>query len=229
MDVRLRPLGPPHIQNRPGWHSSHLHLGQYPAGRAVRLGRHGDDVGLRAGYPPPGIPIDTPDARGSDRYRQFDTRPRRHHPPVRIRRPLPRDRHGPGRHAHRTGHPRRCPRLAIPNYLLGHPLPDSEGGVDCPLRFPSQYADEETGLNYNYFRYCDPETARYTTPDPLGLVPAPNAVAYVRNPHSWADHLGLAGEPEWANPEDLNFSQRTVSPNDYVEKMRSGEWDWQRP
>lgn len=113
--------------------------------------------------------------------------------------------------------------------IWGTPLPDSEGGLDCPLRFPGQYADEETGLNYNYFRYYDPETARYTTPDPLGLVPAPNAVAYVRNPHSWTDHLGLAGEPEWANPEDLNFSQRTVSPNDYVEKMRSGEWDWQRP
>ncbi|MDQ1009506.1 RHS repeat-associated protein [Streptomyces sp. V4I23] len=113
--------------------------------------------------------------------------------------------------------------------LWGTPLPASEGEVDCPLRFPGQYADEETGLHYNYFRHYDPETARYTTPDPLGLVPAPNAAAYVRNPHSWADHLGLAGEPEWANPEDLNFSQRTVSPNDYVEKMRSGEWDWRRP
>ncbi|MFF1480325.1 DUF6531 domain-containing protein [Streptomyces sp. NPDC058301] len=113
--------------------------------------------------------------------------------------------------------------------LWGTPLPASGDGVDCPLRFPGQYADEETGLHYNYFRHYDPETARYTTPDPLGLVPAPNAVAYVRNPHSWADHLGLAGEPEWANPDEINFSQRTVSPNDYVEKMRSGEWDWQRP
>lgn len=81
----------------------------------------------------------------------------------------------------------------------------------------------------NYFRHYDPETARYTTPDPLGLVPAPNATTYVRNPHSWTDHLGLAGDPEWANPEDISFSQRTVSPNDYVEKMRSGEWDWRRP
>ncbi|WP_327324231.1 DUF6531 domain-containing protein [Streptomyces sp. NBC_01210] len=113
--------------------------------------------------------------------------------------------------------------------LWGTPLPASEGEVDCPLRFPGQYADPETGLNYNYFRHYDPETARYTTPDPLGLVPAPNALAYVRNPHTWTDHLGLAGEPEWANPEDLNFSQRAVSPNDYVAKMRSGEWDWTRP
>lgn len=113
--------------------------------------------------------------------------------------------------------------------LWGTPLPAADSEVDCPLRFPGQYADEETGLHYNYFRHYDPETARYTTPDPLGLAPAPNAVAYIRNPHSWTDHLGLSGDPEWANPEDINFSQRTVSPNDYVEQMRAGQWDWQRP
>ncbi|WAL96451.1 RHS repeat-associated core domain-containing protein [Streptomyces sp. Je 1-369] len=61
-----------------------------------------------------------------------------------------------------------------------------------PLRFPGQYHDPETGLHYNYFRHYDPETARYLTPDPLGLAPAPNPVAYVRNPHTWADPLGLA-------------------------------------
>jgi uncharacterized protein RhaS with RHS repeats len=33
--------------------------------------------------------------------------------------------------------------------------------ADCPLRFPGQYQDAETGLHYNYFRYYDPATARY--------------------------------------------------------------------
>ncbi|MFF5274067.1 putative T7SS-secreted protein [Streptomyces sp. NPDC000133] len=61
-----------------------------------------------------------------------------------------------------------------------------------PLRFPGQYFDPETGLHYNYFRYYDPETARYLTSDPLGLVPAPNPVAYVHNPQTWADSLGLS-------------------------------------
>jgi RHS repeat-associated protein len=61
-----------------------------------------------------------------------------------------------------------------------------------PLRFPGQYFDPETGLHYNYFRHYDPETARYLTPDPLGLAPTPNPVAYVQNPHVWADPLGLA-------------------------------------
>ncbi|CAM5515703.1 hypothetical protein SAVIM338S_03857 [Streptomyces avidinii] len=60
-----------------------------------------------------------------------------------------------------------------------------------PLRFPGQYYDPETGLHHNYFRTYDPETARYLTGDPLGLAPAPNPVAYVSNPHVWADPLGL--------------------------------------
>ncbi|MGP3986023.1 putative T7SS-secreted protein [Streptomyces sp. 3N207] len=61
-----------------------------------------------------------------------------------------------------------------------------------PLRFPGQYHDPETGLHYNYFRYYDPETARYTTPDPLGLAPAPNPATYVDNPQAFTDVLGLA-------------------------------------
>ncbi|WP_258564836.1 putative T7SS-secreted protein [Streptomyces sp. WELS2] len=61
-----------------------------------------------------------------------------------------------------------------------------------PLRFPGQYYDPETGLHYNYFRHYDPETARYLTPDPLGLSPAPNPATYVHNPQVWTDHLGLA-------------------------------------
>ncbi|GAA4039961.1 putative T7SS-secreted protein [Streptomyces shaanxiensis] len=62
-----------------------------------------------------------------------------------------------------------------------------------PLRHPGQYADPETGLNYNLYRHYDPATARYTSPDPLGLAPAPNPVAWVHNPHTWADPSGLAG------------------------------------
>ncbi|MFC4030754.1 DUF6531 domain-containing protein [Streptomyces polygonati] len=34
---------------------------------------------------------------------------------------------------------------------------------------------------------------------------------------------------EWVDPNLINFSQRTVSPNDYVESMLDGGWDWNRP
>ncbi|MFE3496255.1 putative T7SS-secreted protein [Streptomyces sp. NPDC059175] len=60
-----------------------------------------------------------------------------------------------------------------------------------PLRFPGQYFDPETGLHYNFYRHYDPETARYLSPDPLGLEPAPNHRTYVHNPTGWADPLGL--------------------------------------
>ncbi|WP_421107835.1 DUF6531 domain-containing protein [Streptomyces sp. NEAU-S77] len=78
--------------------------------------------------------------------------------------------------------------------LWGTPLPAPPAALDCPLRFPGQYADSETGLSYNYFRHYDPETARYTSPDPLGLEPAPNHNAYVHNPHVEIDPLGLKGK-----------------------------------
>lgn len=64
-----------------------------------------------------------------------------------------------------------------------------------PLRFPGQYFDPESGLHYNRHRHYDPESGRYVSPDPLGLVPAPNAVAYVDNPTRWIDPLGLAECP----------------------------------
>ncbi|MFF2524888.1 RHS repeat-associated core domain-containing protein, partial [Streptomyces liangshanensis] len=70
-----------------------------------------------------------------------------------------------------------------------------------PLRFPGQYHDPESGLHYNVHRHYDPETARYITPDPLGLSPAPNPVAYVPNPHTWTDHLGLA--PDYPHGDDV--------------------------
>lgn len=66
------------------------------------------------------------------------------------------------------------------------------GAASTPLLFPGQYLDTETGFAYNLHRHYDPDTARYTSPDPLGLAPSPNPVAYVHNPHTWADPLGLA-------------------------------------
>jgi RHS repeat-associated protein len=60
-----------------------------------------------------------------------------------------------------------------------------------PLRFPGQYADPETGLHFNFHRHYDPDIGRYACPDPLGLIPAPNPWAYVNNPHTWCDPLGL--------------------------------------
>ncbi|USQ93967.1 RHS repeat-associated core domain-containing protein [Caulobacter sp. RL271] len=68
---------------------------------------------------------------------------------------------------------------------------EAESEVDNPIRFQGQYADAETGLHYNRFRYYDPHVARYVSPDPIGLVGGPNPYAYVPDPTSWIDPLGL--------------------------------------
>ncbi|SCF40122.1 RHS repeat-associated core domain-containing protein [Micromonospora matsumotoense] len=64
-------------------------------------------------------------------------------------------------------------------------------GAATPLRFPGQYFDAETGLHYNRFRFYDPATARYLSPDPIGLAGGPNPTAYVPDPLTVADPLGL--------------------------------------
>jgi RHS repeat-associated protein len=69
-------------------------------------------------------------------------------------------------------------------------------GTRCPLRFPGQYHDEETGLHYNHHRYYNPVDGRYQSADPLGLMAGPNPYAYVPNPLTWLDPLGLKGGEE---------------------------------
>ncbi|WP_308299606.1 DUF6531 domain-containing protein [Streptomyces sp. CJ_13] len=87
------------------------------------------------------------------------------------------------------------------------PAPTDTTSADCPIRFPGQYADSETGLHYNFFRYYDPESARYISADPLGLEPAPNHHAYVVNALGWTDPLGLAARGP-KDPLDLGQGYR---------------------
>jgi RHS repeat-associated protein len=78
------------------------------------------------------------------------------------------------------------------NTLWGITAWEANSSTYTPLRFPGQYYDPETGFHFNYFRHYDAETGHYASLDPLGLDPAPNPVAYVHNPLTWTDHLGLA-------------------------------------
>jgi RHS repeat-associated protein len=83
--------------------------------------------------------------------------------------------------------------------VWGAPFEDT--GTDeayCPLRFPGQYRDPESALNYDYYRHYDPETGQYASLDPLGLAPGPNPRAYVPNPFTAVDPLGLAPDCETA-------------------------------
>jgi RHS repeat-associated protein len=91
--------------------------------------------------------------------------------------------------------------------LWGEP---GRAGDLMPLRFPGQFADAETGLLYNVFRYYDAVNARYISSDPLGQEPGPNTYAYVTNPTTLTDPLGLSPCGDAANSERA-FTRFTVN------------------
>ena len=60
------------------------------------------------------------------------------------------------------------------------------------LRFPGQYFDAETWLNYNYMRNFSPRLGRYIEADPIGLAGGLNIYIYAFNsPQQFIDPLGL--------------------------------------
>jgi len=98
----------------------------------------------------------------------------------------------------------------------------AENGVDCPLRFPGQYHDTETGLHYNLYRYYNPATAAYLTPDPLGIGPSPNDHAYVPNPVTGSDPLGLYEVTDGGGCGDPTHSSKCTCDNGDPVKLKRG-------
>lgn len=66
------------------------------------------------------------------------------------------------------------------------------GDIHQPFRFRGQYADSETGMSYNRFRYYEPLLAQYVSRDPIKLNGGLNFYQYVENPLIMGDPLGLA-------------------------------------
>ena len=63
--------------------------------------------------------------------------------------------------------------------------------IHQPFRLQNQYADEETGLYYNFFRYYDAHCGRFTQQDPIGLMGGDNLYSFAPNTMGWIDSLGL--------------------------------------
>lgn len=101
---------------------------------------------------------------------------------------------------------------------------NDEDGPGCPWRFAGQWEDEESGLYYNRFRYYDSEAVQYLTPDPLGLGGGINNYAYVLNPLSWIDPLGLCktgpNENTGQGYHNETYAPKPVKPKDAVDR-----WD----
>ncbi|MFD3329094.1 DUF6531 domain-containing protein [Streptomyces sp. NPDC058701] len=126
--------------------------------------------------------------------------------------------------------------------LWGTTTWNREASAYTPLRFPGQYFDPESGLHHSLFRTYDPEAARYLSPDPLGLAPAPNPTAYVHNPLTWSDPMGLAPDecvvrgpfdfrepnPEHPPKQGLIDVMRSAPKGEYVDCTEISDYIMQR-
>lgn len=98
----------------------------------------------------------------------------------------------------------------------------------CPFRYPGQYEDVETGLYYNRFRYYDREGGEYLSQDPLGVsAKNPNLYAYVHDPNTWVDILGLSCKNAASNLPQLKGKsipqvEKTLKKNDFKKIKDNG-------
>jgi RHS repeat-associated protein len=86
------------------------------------------------------------------------------------------------------------------------------------LRFPGQYFDAETALNYNYLRDYDPTIGRYIQSDPASLRGGINTYSYVENdPLDGIDQFGrwrIYGNwcgPDWTGGYENSWNTMTPS------------------
>ena len=86
----------------------------------------------------------------------------------------------------------------------------ASGSLTFNLRFPGQYYDAETRLNYNVNRDYDPVNGgRYLQSDPVGLIGGVNGYGYVGgNPISYIDPIGLKCNASgcWLTPNEKSLA-----------------------
>ena len=74
-----------------------------------------------------------------------------------------------------------------------------------------QYADRETGLHYNFFRYYEPDAGRFVNQNPIGLDGGDNLYLFAFNSQIWVDALGLPKAPWGKGSFDSWFDSANVS------------------
>jgi RHS repeat-associated protein len=94
-------------------------------------------------------------------------------------------------------------------------------GIDNPIRLQGQYADGETGLYYNRYRYFHPEFGAFISQDPLGVVAGEKFYFFAPNILCWIDPLGLACYLASRTPGGLKVGRR-ISVKQALQRLRRG-------
>ena len=76
-----------------------------------------------------------------------------------------------------------------------------------PFCLQNQYADRETGLHYNFFRYYEPDADRFVNQ----VLGGENLYQFAPNTQVWVDWLGLAGVDMNLFPSNENILLRSKS------------------
>ena len=82
-----------------------------------------------------------------------------------------------------------------------------------PWRYLGKRIDQETGLVYFGYRYYEPVTGRWISPDPIGTADGPNLYSFAHNnPLSFTDLFGLATEMNGTNNAFSSYFYGEVEP-----------------
>ncbi|WP_141058143.1 RHS repeat-associated core domain-containing protein [Stenotrophomonas rhizophila] len=76
------------------------------------------------------------------------------------------------------------------------------------LRLQGQYFDEETGFNYNRYRYYDPKLGQFIGQDPLTLQAGENLYDFAPSAINWMDALGLSCDEVLDSAAMINLQRR---------------------
>jgi RHS repeat-associated protein len=111
--------------------------------------------------------------------------------------------------------------------------------AEINIRFPGHYYDIETELHYNRFRYYDPVLGCYLQCDPLGIAGGYNLYAYLANPLTGVDVLGLQqcdpnqssnqptgdGRPTRNGDAGIGLENRGYRPRPGERSMTRADWE----
>ena len=94
--------------------------------------------------------------------------------------------------------------------------------ADQPFRLQNQYADRETRLHYNFFRYYEPDAGRFVNQDPIGLLGGFNVYQFAPNVQGWLDILGLKNKFAFDRPDCIARCKKISNiENDIIKRKQN--------